>query len=365
MFSPYRVFCSCVALPLLIFLSFLVIPMMCVVPWAWYQICRARFPDWEKLGFLIFWCNDAMFTDWQSPEETHAPQLFRFPLPKSLQLASKSKPMKQVEFEIKERVQVKLLSKLLLACTIQFSWRLLTDSPQFFSTDCLPLFVLTASTLFSAPLKFHNKLSNFRFPALSGVTHDSRWSQTPSNEQDSTGPSDSKKDLLLGFDKSCSCSYQAGTDSASPHGEVQKGLEMAHRIDSPAPRDIRHRHSSSSWSKMQHSRTIVVGSCCTDHTIFHLAGLKISKQIRLSTNIWHSCHVRLAKFQWLQPLWRLDRLPARPWKRHSEGWGTSEPASHVAHPASQLTLPLSTGFARSPTERRRCLTGVALLNQYL
>jgi len=41
-----------------------------------------------------------MFTDWQSPEETHAPQLFRFPLPKSLQLASKSKPMKQVEFEM-------------------------------------------------------------------------------------------------------------------------------------------------------------------------------------------------------------------------------------------------------------------------
>ena len=102
-----------------------------------------------------------------------------------------------------ERVQVKLLSELLLACTIQFSWPLLTDSLQVFSPGFLPLFVLTASTLFSAPLKFHNKLSNFHFPALSGVTHDSRWSQTPSNEQDSTGPSDSKKDLLLGFDNSC------------------------------------------------------------------------------------------------------------------------------------------------------------------
>lgn len=184
--------------------------MMCVVPWAWYQICRARFPAWEKLGFWFFdaWCDVHRLAVSRGDPCTAALSL---PTSKVAAIgfqeqANEAGGVWNGEYgktrKGMERVQVKLLSKLFLGCTIQFSWPLLTDSPQFFSPGFLPLFVHSKYTFLSS-LEISQQVVKFHFPALSGVTHDSRWSQTPGNEQDSTGPSDSKKHLLLGFDKSC------------------------------------------------------------------------------------------------------------------------------------------------------------------
>jgi len=50
-------------------------------------------------------------------EEAHAPQLFRFPLPKSLQLASKSKPMKQVSHTTADDLKLLATNKTLQAGT--------------------------------------------------------------------------------------------------------------------------------------------------------------------------------------------------------------------------------------------------------
>lgn len=72
-----------------------------------------------------------------------------------------------------ERVQAKLelLSKLLLACTIQFSWPLLTDSPQFFFTRHFCRSLCSQQVHFSQlPWNFANSCQIFIF-RLCQVSH--------------------------------------------------------------------------------------------------------------------------------------------------------------------------------------------------
>ena len=169
----------CCSAMLLIFLSFLVIPMMCAFPWAWYQICRLGKISSLRNVSLIFsmqWCDyfhRLAVSSWGDP----CTAALSFPTAKVAAIgfqeqANEAGGVWNQEYgkarKGMERVQVKLL----LACTIQYSWPLLTDSPQFFFHQAfLPPFVLTASTLFSAPLKFSNKLSNFHFLAFCQVSH--------------------------------------------------------------------------------------------------------------------------------------------------------------------------------------------------
>ena len=144
--------------------------MMCVVPWAWYQICRARFPAWEKLGFWFFdaWCDVHRLAVSRGDPCTAALSL---PTSKVAAIgfqeqANEAGGVWNGEYgktrKGMERVQVKLLSKLLLGCTIQFSWPLLTDSPQFFSPGFLPLFVHSKYTFLSS-LEISQQVVKFSF----------------------------------------------------------------------------------------------------------------------------------------------------------------------------------------------------------